>query len=408
MGLVVIEFDVGLDIVYVLICFLLGKNGCEGCVCLYGMFGGGNLDMGLCLVVMICFGFDNGVWGCEYVDLWLNCMVNDVQFDLYQVCVLCIGYGGCVLVGDVKNDDGNLWLQVDGNVCIYGMSILGGLGSVKVWVVVDEINGYFCMVGNVSIGFENVDGFCDIFVGGVVCVCVLLFGCMLIGMFVDDGCNIIQVVGSVMFKGVVILCEMDVSGVYFCMIFGDYGVFLCNDGINVYFLLIKKGDLEGQWNDFCLFVWLFVDGMVWINGNGVMIYIGGEFFVGMNNVEVYIRFGFVDGYIYGNIELVGWWGGNIGLFQYFRGDCIFWVDGKLVWYVGNFFNLIQLIGFVMLFGVQIFVLEGMLLVFGILFINDGKLDIGLYYVNDGLFGVMCNLVLQILFMFGGIFFQIFV
>lgn len=143
MGLVVIEFDVGLDIVYVLICFLLGKNGCEGCVCLYGMFGGGNLDMGLCLVVMICFGFDNGVWGCEYVDLWLNCMVNDVQFDLYQVCVLCIGYGGCVLVGDVKNDDGNLWLWVGGDIVVEGMSYLrvvlidGGVGNFLMLFFID-------------------------------------------------------------------------------------------------------------------------------------------------------------------------------------------------------------------------------------------------------------------------------
>lgn len=60
-----------------------------------------------------------------------------------------------------------------------------------------------------------------------------------------------------MFNGGLILWVMDVNGVYFCVIFGGYGVFLCNDGMNVYLLLMNKGDLEGQWNDFCLVIWNF-------------------------------------------------------------------------------------------------------------------------------------------------------
>ncbi|MBR8322236.1 MULTISPECIES: phage tail protein [Burkholderia cepacia complex] len=404
-GPVITEFDAGPDTAHVSIRPPSGKNGREGRVRLHGTFGGNNPDTGSRLVATIRSGFDNGAWGREYVDLWLNRTANDVQSDSYQARALRIGYGGRVLVGDVKNDDGNSRLQVDGNARTYGTSISGGPGSVKAWVAADETNGYFRTAGNASIGSENVDGSCDILAGGAARVRVLPSGRMLIGTSVDDGRNTIQAAGSAAFKGAVTSREMDASGAHFRMIFGDYGALLRNDGTNVYFLSTKKGDLEGQWNDFRPFAWSLADGTVRINGNGATTYIGGELSVGMNNAEAHIRLGSADGYIYGNTESVGWWGGNTGSFQYFRGDRTFRVDGKSVWHAGNLPNPIQSTGFAMSSGAQILASEGTPSAPGISFINDGKPDTGLYHVNDGSFGVTCNSVPQISFTPGGTLFQ---
>ncbi|HEP6428421.1 phage tail protein [Burkholderia cenocepacia] len=404
-GPIVTEFDAGPDTAHVSIRPPSGKNGREGRVRLHGTFGGGNPDTGSRLVATIRSGFDNGAWGREYVDLWLNRTANDVQSDSYQARALRIGYGGRLLVGDVKNDDGNSRLQVDGNARTYGTSISGGPGSVTAWVAADETNGYFRTAGNASIGSENVDGSCDILAGGAARVRVLPSGRMLIGTSVDDGRNTIQAAGSATFKGAVTSREMDASGAHFRMIFGDYGALLRNDGTNVYFLSTKKGDLEGQWNDFRPFAWSLADGTVRINGNGATTYIGGELSVGMNNAEAHIRLGSADGYIYGNTESVGWWGGNTGSFQYFRGDRTFRVDGKSVWHAGNLPNPIQSTGFAMSSGAQILASEGTPSAPGISFINDGKPDTGLYHVNDGSFGVTCNSVPQISFTPGGTLFQ---
>lgn len=404
-GPVITEFDAGPDTAHVSIRPPSGKNGREGRVRLHGTFGGNNPDTGSRLVATIRSGFDNGAWGREYVDLWLNRTANDVQSDSYQARALRIGYGGRVLVGDVKNDDGNSRLQVDGNARTYGTSISGGPGSVKAWVAADETNGYFRTAGNASIGSENVDGSCDILAGGAARVRVLPSGRMLIGTSVDDGRNTIQAAGSAAFKGAVTSREMDASGAHFRMIFGDYGALLRNDGTNVYFLSTKKGDLEGQWNDFRPFAWSLADGTVRINGNGATTYIGGELSIGMNNAEAHIRLGSADGYIYGNTESVGWWGGNTGSFQYFRGDRTFRVDGKSVWHAGNLPNPIQSTGFAMSSGAQILASEGTPSAPGISFINDGKPDTGLYHVNDGSFGVTCNSVPQISFTPGGTLFQ---
>ncbi|MGU3778533.1 phage tail fiber protein [Burkholderia metallica] len=404
-GPVATEFDAGPDTAHVSIRPPSGKTGRESRVRLHGTFGGNNPDTGSRLVATIRSGFDNGAWGREYVDLWLNRTANDIQSDSYQARALRIGYGGRVLVGDVKNDDGGSRLQVEGNSRTYGSSVSGGQGTVKAWVSADEANGYFRTAGNATIGSENVNGSCDIVAGNAARVRVLPSGRMLIGTSVDDGRNVIQAAGSATFKGAVTSREMDANGAHFRMIYGDYGALLRNDGTNVYLLSTKKGDLEGQWNDFRPFAWSLADGTVRINGSGAMTYIGGELSVGMSTAEAHIRLGSAAGYIYGNAGSVGWWGGNAGAFQYFTDDRTFRVDGKPVWHTGNLPNPIQSTGFAMSAGAQILAAEGTPSAPGITFINDGKPDTGLYHINDGSFGVTCNSVPQVSFTPGGTVFQ---
>ncbi|WP_334068759.1 hypothetical protein [Burkholderia cepacia] len=49
---------------------------------------------------------------------------------------------------------------------------------------------------------------------------------------------------------------------------GDYGVILRNDGSNVYLLSTKKGDPDGQWNDYRPLSWGLSDGYVKIDSYG--------------------------------------------------------------------------------------------------------------------------------------------
>lgn len=404
-GPVVTEFDAGPDTAHVTVRPPTGKNGRESRVRLHGTFGGGNADTGTRLIATVRAGFDNGAWGREYVDLWVNKTGNDAETDANQARAVRVAYGGRVLVGDVTNDDGNSRLQVDGNSRTYGMSISGGANTVKAWVAADEVNGYFRTAGNATIGSDNANGSCDIVAGNAARVRVLPSGRMLVGTFVDDGRNVIQAAGSATFKGSVTSRDMDANGAHFRMVYGDYGAFLRNDGTNVYLLSTKKGDLDGQWNDFRPFAWSLADGTVRINGSGEMTYIGGELSVGMGNAEAHIRLGSAAGYIYGNAGSVGWWGGNAGAFQYFSEDRTFRVDSKPVWHTGNLPNPIQSTGFAMSAGAQILAAEGTPSAPGITFINDGKPDTGLYHVNDGSFGVTCNSIPQVSFTPGGTVFQ---
>ncbi|AOJ36568.1 phage tail protein [Burkholderia sp. AU33423] len=404
-GPVVTEFDAGPDTAHVTIRPPTGKNGRESRVRLHGTFGGNHADIGTRLIATVRAGFDNGAWGREYVDLWVNKTGNDAEIDANQARALRIAYGGRMLVGDVKNDDGSSRLQVDGNSRTYGTSVSGGQGTVKAWVSADDANGYFRTAGNATIGSENANGSCDIVAGNAARVRVLPSGRMLVGTSVDDGRNVIQAAGSASFKGAVTSRDMDANGAHFRMVYGDYGAFLRNDGTNVYLLSTKKGDLDGQWNDFRPFAWSLADGTVRINGSGAMTYIGGELSVGMSNAEAHIRLGSAAGYIYGNAGSVGWWGGNAGAFQYFSEDRTFRVDGKPVWHTGNLPNPIQSTGFAMSAGAQILAAEGTPSAPGITFINDGKPDTGLYHINDGSFGVTCNSIPQVSFTPGGTVFQ---
>ncbi|HHL4079619.1 phage tail protein [Burkholderia sp. A2] len=410
-GPVATEFDAGPDTAHVSIRPPSGKNGRESRVRLHGTFGGDSPDTGSRLVATIRSGFDNGGWGREYVDLWLNRTVNDIQADSYQARAMRITYGGRMLVGDVKNDDGNSRLQVDGNARTYGTTISGGQGSVKAWVAADEANGYFRTAGNASIGSEDVDGSCDIVAGGAARVRVLPSGRMLIGTSVDDGRNAIQVGGTATFSGGLTARDMDTTGAHFRAISNGYGALLRNDGKDVYLLSTNKGDPDGQWNDFRPFAWSLTSGNVIINASGASTNIGGELVVGRGTGEGHIRLGPIDGYLFGNDKAIGWGGGNAGSFQYRTDDHTFRVDDKPVWHTGNLTPLDRTKGGTMSgdlwfdSGKRIYLSEGSAQAPSLTFLNDGAPDTGLYHINDGSFGVTCNSVAQASFTPGGTVFK---
>ena len=83
-GPVVTEFDAGPDTAHVTVRPPTGKNGRESRVRLHGTFGGGNADTGTRLIATVRAGFDNGAWGREYVDLWVNKTGNDAETDANQ------------------------------------------------------------------------------------------------------------------------------------------------------------------------------------------------------------------------------------------------------------------------------------------------------------------------------------
>ncbi|KWK08421.1 phage tail protein [Burkholderia stagnalis] len=112
-GPVVTEFDAGPDTAHVTVRPPSGKTGRESRVRLHGTFGANNADTGTRLVATVRAGFDNGAWGREYVDLWLNKTANDPETDANQARAVRVTYGGRVLVGDVSDDGSNL-LQVSG------------------------------------------------------------------------------------------------------------------------------------------------------------------------------------------------------------------------------------------------------------------------------------------------------
>ncbi|KVD58849.1 phage tail protein [Burkholderia ubonensis] len=119
-GPVVTEFDAGPDTAHVTVRPPSGKTGRESRVRLHGTFGGNNADTGTRLVATVRAGFDNGSWGREYVDLWLNKTANDPETDANQARAVRITYGGRVLVGDVANDDGRNVIQAGGSATFKG------------------------------------------------------------------------------------------------------------------------------------------------------------------------------------------------------------------------------------------------------------------------------------------------
>lgn len=430
-GPVVTEFDAGPDTAHVSIRPPSGKNGREGRVRLHGTFGGGNPDTGSRLVATIRSGFDNGAWGREYVDLWLNRTANDVQSDSYQARALRIGYGGRVLVGDVKNDDGNSRLRVGGDTVAEGTSyskaasIDGGAGNFSTLFFTDGGKIRWSMFkrdgaatgGNGGNDF-GVNAFAD---DGVtqfpafrVSRGTQAFSVakrLLVGDIGDDGRNTIQAAGNATFNGGLTSRAMDVNGAHFRAIFGGYGAFLRNDGTNVYLLSTNKGDQEGQWNDFRPFAWSLTSGNVIISGSGASTSIGGELAVGRDTGEGRIRLGPIDGYFFGNGKVIGWWGGNAGSFQYRTDDHTFRIDDKPVWHSGNLSPLDRTKGGTMSGdlwfdpGKRIYLSEGSAQAPSLTFTNDGAPDTGLYHISDGSFGITCNSNPQVSFTPGGTVFK---
>ncbi|WP_423391298.1 phage tail protein [Burkholderia sp. LMG 21824] len=429
-GPVVTEFDAGPDTAHVSIRPPSGKTGRESRVRLHGTFGGNNPDTGSRLVATIRSGFDNGAWGREYVDLWLNRTGNDSQTDANQARALRIAYGGRVLVGDVKNDDGNSRLRVGGDTVAEGTSyskaasIDGGAGNFSTLFFTDGGKIRWSMFkrdgaatgGNGGNDF-GVNAFADDgitqFPAFRVSRGTQTFSVakrLTVGDIGDDGRNAIQVGGNATFKGGLTSRAMDANGAHFRAISGDYGAFLRNDGTNVYLLSTNKGDQEGQWNDFRPLAWSLSDGVVRISDSGALTNIGGDLAIGRNTDEGRIRVGPTDGYFYANAETVGWWRNNDS-FQYFMEDRTFRVNGKRVWHAGNLTPLDRTTGGTMAGDLQfdpgkrLFLSEGSAQAPSLTFINDGAPDTGLYHINDGSFGVTCNAIPQVSFTPGGTVFQ---
>ncbi|QTO18839.1 phage tail protein [Burkholderia seminalis] len=436
-GPVVTEFDAGPDTAHVSIRPPTGKNGREGRVRLHGTFSGNNPDTGSRLIATIRSGFDSGAWGREYVDLWLNKTANDAETDANQARALRIGYGGRVLVGDVKNDDGNSRLRVGGDTVAEGTSyakaasIDGGAGNFSTLFFTDGGKIRWSMFkrdgaatgGNGGNDF-GVNAFAD---DGVtqfpafrVSRGTQAFSVakrLLVGDVGDDGRNAVQAGGSATFKGGVTSRELDTGGANFRTVYGDYGAFWRNDGVNVYLLSTKKGDPEGTFNDYRPFTLNLATGRVTIDDQGAGTSIGGntsirgELALGNGPYEGRLRIGPIDGYLFGNDKAVGWWGANNGSFAYHTDDHTFRIDGKPAWHTGNLTPLDRTKGGTMTGdlwfdpGKRIYLSEGSAQAPSLTFINDGAPDTGLYHINDGSFGVTCNSVAQASFTPGGTVFK---
>ncbi|VWB93530.1 putative phage tail protein [Burkholderia arboris] len=429
-GPVITDFDAGPETAHVLVRPPSGKNGRESRVRLHGTFGGNHADTGTRLIATIRSGFDNGAWGREYVDLWLNRTGNDNQVDANQARALRIAYGGRVLVGDVRNDDGNSRLRVGGDIAAEGTSyakaasIDGGAGNFSTLFFTDggKIRWSLFKRDGVATGGNGgnnfgLNAFADDgatqFSSFRVDRGTQTFAVakrLTVGDVGDDGKNALQVGGNAAFKGGLTTREMDVNGAHFRAISNDYGAFLRNDGTNVYLLSTNKGNPEGQWNDFRPFAWSLADGIVRISDSGALTNIGGDLAIGRNTNEGHIRLGPVDGHFYANAHSVGWWG-QADSFQYILDDHTFRINGNPVWHSGNLTPLDRTKGGTMSGdlwfdpGKRIYLSEGSAQAPSLTFINDGAPDTGLYHINDGSFGVTCNGIPQVSFTPGGTTFQ---
>ncbi|MBN3796704.1 phage tail protein [Burkholderia sp. Ac-20392] len=417
-GPVVTEFDAGPDTAHVTIRPPSGKSGREGRMRLYGTFSGTGTDTGSRLVATMRSGFDNGAWGREYVDLWLNRAVNDNENDANQALALRVAYGGRVLIG-MTSDDGTNSLQVNNGLAVarYGSAQRVALSA----GVLNAVNSYSYPAnasplvlnsttdasnagvtgGSVGINFQVL---------GETKASISQNGNVLIGQPKDAGTHLLQVGGNATFKGGLTSRAMDSAGAQFRAISNDYGAFLRNDGTNVYLLSTNKGDPEGQWNDFRPFAWSLADGIVRISDSGALTNIGGDLAIGRNTDEGHIRLGPVDGHFYANAHSVGWWG-KADSFQYILDDHTFRINGNVVWHTANLTPLDRRTGGTMSGdlwfdpGKRIFLSEGSAKAPSLTFINDGAPDTGLYHINDGSFGVTCNGIAQVSFTPGGTTFQ---
>ncbi|MBN3819709.1 phage tail protein [Paraburkholderia sp. Se-20369] len=435
-GPILTEFDAGPDTAHVIVRPSSGKTGRESRVRLYGTFGGDVADTGTRLVATMRAGFDNGVWGREYVDLWINKTGNDPQTDANQARAVRVTYGGRVLVGNGSVDDGNTTLQVAGNAKAsgtlystassiqaagsgtgYATLFLTNPDSSKVrWTVYKEDSAEGAGNAGSHFGINSFDDSGNqtrrLFIRrdtGTVSVTKRL----VVGDIGDDGRNVIQAGGNATFKGGVTSRELDAGGANFRMTCGDYGAFWRNDSSNVYLLSTKKGDPDGTFNDYRPFTLNLETGRVTIDALGSGTYVGGNtgiggvLSVGTGGSEGQMRLGPIDGYFYGNAGSVGWWGGNAGAFQYFKEDRSFRVDGKPVWHTGNLTPLDRAKGGSMAGdlwfepGKRMFLAEGSPQAPSLTFINDGAPDTGLYHTGDGVFGVTCNGIPQASFTPGG-------
>ncbi len=247
-----------------------GTNSREGKQRFYGTFGSNNVDTGTRLIASIRAGFNNGSWGKEYLDFWLNYgAANDAQKDSLQARVLRLVAGGRALF-NTATDDGTNIAQFGGNVSTRGVHTFG-YGATVGWATSDATVAYFRANGHVSVGSESPAGFLDLYAGNAARARVLPSGRVLFGTTNDDGSSLVQVAGNGRFAGEV----QSTAANQFRAVYGNYGAIMRNDGTNVYFLQTASGDPYGTWNAFRPLSWGLSDGAVRIDMLGASTTFGG-------------------------------------------------------------------------------------------------------------------------------------
>ncbi|UEP52059.1 phage tail protein [Burkholderia ambifaria] len=194
-GPIVAEFDAAPNTAHVTIRPPSGKNGREGRVRMYGTFGGNVADTGTRLVATIRAGFDNGPWGREYVDVWLNKTGNDAQTDANQARVVRVTLGGLKINGD---------LEATGDSRSRSVYIDGGAGSFSTLYFLSADSKRFSILKDPDASNLRINGFSDdgktqetAVLVNRASLAVLLPKRLVVGTTVDDGTSAIQVAGRI-------------------------------------------------------------------------------------------------------------------------------------------------------------------------------------------------------------------
>ncbi|KVU55405.1 hypothetical protein [Burkholderia cepacia] len=430
-GPIVAEFDAGPDTAHVKVIPPSGKTGREGRVRLYGTFGGNIADTGARLVATVRSGFDNGAWGREYLDIWLNKTGNDAQTDAYQARAVRIAYGGRVLVGDVKNDDGGSRLLVGGNTLTEGtsysraVSIDGGAGSFSTLFFADGGKVRWSLFkregaatgGNAGNDF-GLNAFAD---DGVTQFSAFrvnrstqVFSLpkrLLVGDATDDGRTAIRAKGAVTADcitlenptspGVTIRGKDGFSaGIIFENTTGTtsrkFSQYVSADG-----KLVIGDETAGAGRLILTPEGRFLMGTA--DDNSARLQVIDSISVNRLNGEGKLLLGQNDGYFFANTGRAGWYSPSAGSFQYHFAERTLKINDRVVWHEGNVTPLDRAKGGSMAGdiwfdpGKRIFLSEGSAGSPSLTFQNDGAPDTGLYHIADGSFGVTCNSLPQVTF-----------
>ncbi|WP_186172644.1 phage tail protein [Burkholderia gladioli] len=401
-GAVSVRNTVGSDNAQINVSPTDAQHGSEGKIRLSATFNDPRVTDGSPRVVAsLNAGFNNGVWGTEYLDFRLNGKPNDTRDDSNMARVMRLTYGARVLFGTI-NDDGVSTIQSAGDVVGLGALTIGR-GKARAIVNTDDLTAYFAAMGdgNTMLGATG-SGVTSLVTANQERVRVLPSGRVLVGTTADDGRNQLQVAGSIKASTGITSEQLDTGGANFRATSGDYGAMIRNDGRSVYLLSTKQGDPTGQFSDFRPFSWEHANGRVMIDASangttlGGTVAVLGELQVGLNQNQGSVRVGPIDGFLYSNQDGYGWWTPSHGAFQYYIADRTFRVDGQRVWTEAMVDPLDKRTGgtisgdVTMGPGRRLVLDEGTALLPSLTFVNDGAPDTGLYHTADGQFGITCN------------------
>ncbi len=208
----------------------------------------------------------------------------------------------------------------------------------------------------------------------------------------DDGASLLRVAGNGRFAGEV--WSETANG--FRIAYGNYGVFLRNDGSNAFLLQTANGDQFGAGNAFRPLQWSLSTGQVAIDANGAGTQFGGNVAVkGMLNVsngpyEARMTIGPSGGYFFGSATQAGFYlpsNGAMFAFDFVKKNLVVG-SGSEVWHAANLPNPAQTTGITM--SGPILAAEGTVTRPGISFVNDGVSDTGFFHIADGVFAVTNN------------------